>query len=287
MSYTTLVTAAELASHLEDPDWAVVDCRFQLKDLGAGRSAYLQAHIPRAVYAHLNEDLSGPILPGKTSRHPLPSPDAAAGTFSKLGIDAGVQVVAYDDLGGALAASRLWWMLRWLGHGNVAVLDGGWSGWRKEGRPIRSGGETRPARHFEPHPHPEMIVNADDLLASIGDPDFRLFDSRTADRYRGENETIDPVAGHIPGAVSSPYPDNLGPDGLFKPPDELRGRYSALLGGLPARQSAFYCGSGGTAPHNILAMLHAGLGEAKLYVGSWSDWILDPTRPIKTGDENQ
>ena len=283
--YTTLISTDDLETNLDDPNWAVVDCRFQLRDLDYGRRAYEQAHVSGAVYAHLDDDLSGPIVPGKTGRHPLPPAEDAAQKFAAWGIDSGVQVVAYDELGGALAASRLWWMLRWLGHDQVAVLDGGWLKWQKEGRSSRSGLERREPRKFVPHVRPEMVVDAKDVLRAIGDPDFRLFDTRTADRYRGENETIDPVAGHIPGAISAPYPENLDEDGLFKSPEELLAKYRALLGDLRADQSAFYCGSGGTAPHDILAMLHAGLGEARLYAGSWSDWILDPQRPIKTGNE--
>ncbi len=283
MTYTTLISTADLARHLDDPAWAVVDCRCQLNDSAYGRRAYEQAHIPGAVFADLNADLSGEISPGQTGRHPLPPPDVAARRFSAWGIDAGTQVVAYDEAGGALAASRLWWMLRWLGHQAVAVLDGGWQQWQREARPTRSGVEHRAPRSFVPRLRPELVVDASDVLASLSSHTLRLFDARTADRYRGENETIDPVAGRIPGAISAPYPDNLDEHGQFKPRDELRSRYQALLGNHPAEASAFYCGSGGTAPHNILAMLHTGLGEAKLYAGSWSDWILDPSRPIQTG----
>jgi thiosulfate/3-mercaptopyruvate sulfurtransferase len=287
MAYTTLISTSDLASNLDHPDWLVVDCRFQLKDFQAGRQAYEQSHIAGAVFADLNADLSGPILPGKTSRHPLPPVDVAAQRFSDLGIDGRVQVVAYDDQGGALAAVRLWWMLRWLGHEHVAVLDGGWQKWIKEERPTHSGVEYCAARTFVPQVRPHMLVDANDVLRSIGDPAFPVFDARSADRYRGENETIDPVAGHIPGAVSAPYMDNLDQEGVFKSQEELRTKYRALLGGLQAAQSAFYCGSGGTAPHDILAMMRAGLGEAKLYAGSWSDWILDPNRPVKTGNEDE
>jgi thiosulfate/3-mercaptopyruvate sulfurtransferase len=285
MPYTTLISTAELEPHLADPGWAVVDCRFQLKDIEAGRKAYLQAHIPGAIYAHLNDDLSGPIIPGQTGRHPLPPVDAAARTFSAFGIDASTQVVVYDDVGGALAASRLWWMLRWLGHDNVAVLDGGLQKWQSEGRPTRGGTESRPPRDFVPDERSAMLTDADGIIKAIKDPAFLLFDARTNDRYRGENEVIDPVAGHIPGAVSTPYPDNLNPDGTFKSVEELRAMYQPLLADHVVSYSAVYCGSGGTAPLNILAMLHAGLGESMLYAGSWSEWITSPDRPIKTGDE--
>ena len=286
MPYTKLISTAELARHLTDPNWAIVDCRFSLNDATRGRRDYQRAHISGAVYGHLDEDLSGSVIRGKTGRHPLPEVDAIAQTFSDWGIDATVQVVAYDDLGGALAAARLWWLLRWLGHDAVAVLDGGWPRWHAEGRPVHSGYETRARRVFVPDPRLTMLVTTDDVLASLHEPNFRLFDARTADRYRGENETIDPVAGHIPGARSAPYPDNLGPDGLFLSPENLRVRYAALLGDVPPDHAAFYCGSGVTAAQDVLAMTHAGLVGSRLYAGSWSEWIADPTRPIKTGREN-
>lgn len=287
MSYTTLISTGDLSLHLDDPNWAIIDCRFKLNDLEYGRRAYEQAHIAGAVYADLNQDLSGEIIPGKTGRHPLPPPEVTAQRFGSRGIDEQTQVVAYDDAGGALAAARLWWMLRWLGHDQASVLDGGWQKWQQEGRPVRSGVERRPPRRFVPRVRPELVVDASDVLHALGNPSFRLFDVRSAERYRGESEPIDPVAGHIPGAICAPYPENLDPNGQFKSPEELRAKYQALLGDHFAQQSAFYCGSGGTAPHSVLAMLHAGLGEAKLYAGSWSDWILDPQRPIRTGSEDQ
>jgi thiosulfate/3-mercaptopyruvate sulfurtransferase len=286
MAYTTLITTHELQAYLDDPNWVIIDCRFQLKDLEYGHRAYEQTHIAGAVYAHLNNDLSGRILIGKTGRHPLATIESAARKFSAWGINTDTQVVAYDDVGGALAAARLWWMLRWLGHDQSAVLDGGWLKWQKEGRPTRTRNEQHPAGEFLPRARPELVMDADDVLRAIGDPNFKLLDARTAERYRGENETIDPIAGHIPGAVSAPYLENLDWEGVFKSKEVLRAKYQSLLGHIPAGQSAVYCGSGVTAPLNILAMLHAGLGEAKLYAGSWSDWILGAKRPIKTGDEN-
>jgi len=282
--YTTLISTSDLAEHLGDPDWAIVDCRFALADPERGRREYERAHIPGAVYAHLDEDLSGPIVRGKTGRHPLPDVDTLAQTFSALGIDASTQVVAYDDLGGALAAARLWWLLRWLGHEAVAVLDGGWVRWHKEDRMWRAGHEVREARVFTPRIRSEMLVDAADLLARQGDARYKLFDSRSVDRYRGENESIDPVAGHIRGAYSAPYAHNLDQDGNFRTAGELRERFETLLGDTPVEQAAFYCGSGVTAAHNVLALAHAGLGNAQLYAGSWSEWINDPERPVATGD---
>ena len=284
MPFDTLISTDDLAAHLGDPDWAIIDCRCQLKDPGYGRREYEVAHIPGAVFADLNDDLSGPLLPGKTGRHPLPTVEFAAGLFSTWGINGKIQVVAYDDQGGALAAARLWWMLHWLSHDQVAVLDGGWQKWQSEDRPVKSGVETRPARIFVARARPQLAITARDVLREFGDPNFRLFDVRTPERFRGEIEPIDPVAGHIPGAVSIPYAENLTPAGTFKPAAELRRLYQPFLNGLPASQTAFYCGSGGTAPHSILAMLHAGLGEARLYAGSWSEWITDPDHPIARGD---
>jgi thiosulfate/3-mercaptopyruvate sulfurtransferase len=285
MSYQTLISAEVLRSHLGDPDWAIVDCRFTLGDPQRGRRDYLQAHIPGAVYAQLEEDLCSPHLPGVTGRHPLPPVDELARKFSEWGIGPGVQVVAYDDWPGAsgAVAARLWWSLRWLGHQAVAVLDGGWNRWLQMSGPVNAGTETRPHRDFRPSPHPELIASVDEVDTLRSDPAYKLFDSRSADRYRGENETIDPVAGHIPGALNAPYAENVRPDGLFRPPDELRQRFSALLGETPAQNAVFYCGSGVTAAHNLLALAHAGLGNARLYLGSWSEWITDPSKPVEKG----
>ncbi len=280
--HTTLITPDDLHAHLDDPAWAVVDCRFSLADTERGRRAYGEAHIPGAVYAHLDDDLSGPILPGVTGRHPLPETGAFAQTLSNWGIDAGVQVAAYDDFGGGIAA-RLWWMLRWMGHDAVAVLDGGFPAWQRLGLPTRPGVETRSPRRFVPQPRPARLVDVETVDARRSDPAYRLVDARAAERYRGEHEPIDPIAGHIPGAVSAPFAGNLDDDGCFLPPDTLRARFETLLGDVPPEHAICYCGSGVTAAHNLLALVHAGLGEALLYPGSWSHWITDPTRPVAVG----
>ena len=229
--------------------------------------------------------MSGPIVRGQTGRHPLPALEAITATFSKWGIDSKTQVVAYDDAGGAIAAARVWWLLRWLGHDNVAVLDGGWQHWLRENRSTHSGVEHRAARTFIPQPHPEWIVTAQDVLEMTHDPHARVVDVRNADRYRGENEIIDPIAGHIPGARSAPYAGNLDADGKFLIAEQLRAKYKLLLGQAAVDHTAFYCGSGVTAAHSVLAVAHAGLGHSRMYAGSWSEWILDPVRPIKTGSE--
>ncbi len=280
MAYTTLITTAQLASQLANPDWAIVDCRFSLADGERGRHAYARAHIPGAIYAHLNDDLSGPVTPGVTGRHPLPDIAEMTACFSAWGIDRSVQVIAYDDSGGSIAA-RLWWLLRWLGHAAVAVLDGDWRKWQQEDRAVSAAIEARPARSFVAQARSDLLITTAEIENNLQQPGFTLFDSRTADRYRGENETIDPIAGHIPGAISAPYPDNLTPDGTFRSDEELRARFTRLLGATPVEQTAFYCGSGVTAAHNLLALKQVGLGEARLYVGSWSEWITNPNRPIE------
>jgi len=279
MPYTTLIPAAELANHLDDPAWVIVDCRFSLADTDRGRRDYQEAHIPGAVYAHLDEDLSGPMIAGQTGRHPLPGIETFAQTLGGWGIGDGVQVVVYDDSTGGIAA-RLWWMLRWLGHNAAAVLDGGWMQWSRAGLPVESTSKSKPARVFEARPRPDLLVNTAVVKTLSQEQPAVIFDSRTADRYRGENETIDPVAGHIPGAICAPYLENVGPDGLFLPKEALRARFESLLGQAPVEQAVFYCGSGVTAAHNLLAMTYAGLGDGRLYAGSWSEWITDPARPV-------
>jgi thiosulfate/3-mercaptopyruvate sulfurtransferase len=285
MGYRTLISVNDLASHLGDLDWVIVDCRFSLADKERGRRDYLHAHIPGSVYAHLDEQLSGTIIPGQTGRHPLPEIEKAASVFSTWGIGEDTQVVSYDDAGGALAAVRLWWMLRWLGHDNAAVLDGGWQAWRAKGLPVQGGNETRPQKAFIPRPRPEMIATTDELMGLIEDKRACIVDARTTDRFQGENEVIDPVAGHIPGAVNLPYPENLTEEGIFRSPEELRKKYRELLGDIPPQQAIFYCGSGVTSIHNILAMVHAGMREPRLYAGSWSEWIADTSRPVSSGDK--
>jgi thiosulfate/3-mercaptopyruvate sulfurtransferase len=284
MTYSTFISTAILEGHLDSADWAIVDCRFSLDDAERGRRDYLQSHIPGAVYAHLNEDLSGPIVPGKTGRHPLPEIENFCQTLGRWGIGPGVQVVVYDDSGGAMAA-RLWWMLRWLGHDAVAVLDGGWPRWHREGRPVNVGNESRPEREFKPNQRDGMVLDARRVEAILDDPEWLLLDSRSSERYRGENETIDPIAGHIPGAVSAPYADNLDKDEMIQTPEMLRSRFKALLADTPPERAVFYCGSGVSAAQNLLAMDYAGISGSKLYVGSWSEWITDPSRPISMGDD--
>lgn len=283
MRYTTTISAESLSTHLADPAWAILDCRFSLADPSAGRLAYHTAHIPGAVYVHLDDDLCAPVIPGKTGRHPLPPVEQLVENFSRWGIDRQTQVVVYDDHpgGSGAIAARCWWSLRYLGHAAAAVIDGGWQRWQAGGLPVQGGGEMRSRRQFIEQLQPSMLATVDEVQAVRLDPAYRLLDSRSADRYRGENETIDPVAGHIPGAISAPFAENLGKDGLFLPPQVLEARFTSLLGDVPPERAIFYCGSGVTAGHSVLAMAHSGLRMPRLYLGSWSEWITDPDRPVE------
>ena len=281
MPYTTLVTVDELAAHVDDPEWCVFDCRHDLADPDRGERAYRTSHIPNARFAHLDRDLAG-AKTGRNGRHPLPDARAFADWLGRAGMNGGKQVIAYDDAGGAFAA-RLWWLMRWVGHRSVAILDGGFGAWLAGGQPTTDRPPPVVPTHFEGRPDPSMIVDAAWLEAHLGQPGFRLVDARSPDRYRGENETIDPVAGHIPGAVNRFFKDNLDAEGRFKPAAELREALDFIAAGRPASEIVSQCGSGVTACHNLLAMEIAGLPGARLYPGSWSEWCSDPRRPVATG----
>lgn len=280
MTYTTLVSTEILASNL-DSSWTIVDCRFNLADDAWGRTEYRTSHIPGAVYASLNDDLAAERT-GRNGRHPVPSVESLAATFGRLGIGNGTQVVVYDQDSG-LYASRLWWSLRYLGHSSVALLDGGWAKWVREGHPTRSGDESRGVRTFKPAARPELLVGLTEVTARTGDPNTLLIDARGPDRFEGRSETIDTVAGHIPGATNHFYKWNLADDGTMLPPDKLRENYTRLLDGRSPDQAVMYCGSGVSACHNLLSMEHAGLTGTPLYPGSWSEWSSDPARQIETG----
>jgi thiosulfate/3-mercaptopyruvate sulfurtransferase len=280
MAYTTLISTAALAAEAR-PDWAIVDCRFDLGDEGWGRQQYLLSHIPGAVYANLNADLSGPRT-GINGRHPLPRVEELAATFSRLGIANTSQVVVYDQAAGQYA-SRLWWSLRYLGHDQVALLDGGWAKWIAEGRPVTAGEETRAATTFVASPKPLMVARLEDVQARLTDGRTLLIDARGEDRFEGRSEPIDRVPGHIPGARNHYYLSNMGADGTFLAPAELRARFAADIGEHQPADVVMYCGSGVTACHNLLAMEVAGFSGPRLYPGSWSEWSADPNRPIETG----
>jgi thiosulfate/3-mercaptopyruvate sulfurtransferase len=278
---TTLVSTAELAARLDDPGVIVVDVRHDLMRPDAwGESQYRAAHLPGAVFLHLDRDLSAPKT-GANGRHPLPAPSECEAVFRRAGIGLASQVVAYDH-DNATYASRLWWMLRWLGHDAVAVLDGGYVKWEREGRPVAT---------EVPHPRPgdfvarprAMSVDANAVRASLADASLLVVDARAPERFRGEVEPLDPVAGHIPGAVNRPFPRNLGAEGTFKPAEVLRAEYAALAGDRAPESIVHQCGSGVSACHNVLAMEIAGIRGTRLYPGSWSEWCADPARPVARG----
>ncbi len=278
MSYTTLVDVATLQAHLDDPSWLVVDVRHQLADTGYGERAYAAGHIPGAVFLHCDRDLSGSMT-GSNGRHPLPDAEKLAKRLGEIGVGATTQVVVYDDAQGMIAG-RLWWLLRWLGHDSVALLDGGLQAWQAASGALTGVLPILSAQTFVARPQ-DRLVKADYVLERIETPHMHLVDARSADRFRGENESIDPVGGHIPGAVNRFFKDNLQPDGRFKPAAELRAEWLAVLAGALPDQVVHQCGSGVSACLNMLAMEIAGLPGSLLYAGSWSEWCADPGRPVE------
>ena len=284
MPHTTLISTDQLVALLATPlnsSTVIVDCRYDLANEEWGVSLYREGHLPGAVYASLSHDLAAEP-DGTNGRHPIPSPEKMAATFSRLGIGPGVQVIAYDQDTG-MYASRLWWMLRYLGHDSVAVLDGGWAKWQREGRPARSGDETNVAQVFVPDVREAMRLSLGDVERLSGNPSAVLVDARAAERFEGKTEPLDRVAGHIPGARNFFYRQNVAADGTMLPADTLKQQFAAALGGREPSDVVMYCGSGVSACHNLLAMEHAGLKGTKLYPGSWSEWAADPKRPVETG----
>lgn len=275
--YSTLIDPVTVSPHLGDPDWIIVDCRFDLANTDWGRQEYMQSHVPGAVYAHLDHDLSGPPITNQ-GRHPLPVATELTALFSRLGIDDHKQVVVYDSMSGSICA-RLWWLLRYMGHAAVAVLDGGWPAWLEAGLPVRSGEEHYPPSTFQGQPNNDWVVAVAEVPAQS-----LLIDSRDPARFRGEVEPIDPVAGHIPGAVNHFWKLNLDSEGKYLSAATLKENLLARYGQVPAAQTVFYCGSGVTACHNLLAAAHACLPMPRLYAGSWSEWCRDPARKVEKGE---
>lgn len=282
MAYTTIVSIDTLAAHLQDRNWAIVDCRFRLDDPRWGEGEFVARHIPGAAYARLDRDLAGPKT-GTTGRHPLPAPGDLTGTLGRLGIAPRMQVVVYDQDNG-MFASRLWWLLRWMGHEQVAVLDGGFARWVAECRPTDTGATHVTPRVFVGTPQPAMLADLQEVAAASSTASGRLVDARAPERYRGEIETLDPAAGHIPGAVNHWFKVNVRDDGTLRDAAELNRLWTSTLAGTPVRETIVYCGSGVTACQNLLALEHAGLPGARLYPGSWSEWSSDPDRPVACGD---
>lgn len=275
--YDTLIDCATVRAHLDDPHWLILDCRFDLGQPAAGEAAYALGHLPGARYVHLDRDLSAKRGAGAINggRHPLPARETIAARFGALGVADDTQVVLYDASGGTYAA-RAWWMLRWIGHANVAVLDGGLPAWQRAGGALVTTVPVATAAQLTLKASLVGYVDATAVQANIASAANTLIDARGPDRYDGSAETIDPVGGHIPGAINLPFAGNLDANGCFKPAEALRTRFAAAIGGKPVIHQ---CGSGVTACHNLLAMKHAGLPEGVLYGGSWSEWIEDPTRP--------
>jgi thiosulfate/3-mercaptopyruvate sulfurtransferase len=285
MAFNTLIDAHALLelSTSPDPNLVVLDCRFDLGDPKAGHGAYLNGHIPGAHFADLNTDLASAIGP-KTGRHPLPDPQVFAANLAAWGVHPASQVVVYDEVNGSFAA-RAWWLLRWVGHPTVAVLNGGFKAWLAAGGPTSPGEEGRAPRSLHASPAParvdgDAVVDAAQVMSLLRDPKRLLVDARAAERYAGTVEPIDAVAGHVAGAVNHPFATNLAADGRFLPPEQLRQRWAAELDGRSPADVVAMCGSGVTACHNLLSLEVAGLHGAKLYAGSWSEWIRDPRRPI-------
>jgi thiosulfate/3-mercaptopyruvate sulfurtransferase len=275
-----LISVAALASQLSRPGLLVVDCRFELSDTARGRADYQAGHIPGAVYAHLDEQLSGPRS-ATTGRHPLPSPEAFARTLGSWGLEPATRVVAYDQANGAYA-SRLWWMLRSLGHAQVSVLDGGIAAWLAAGHAVET---TMPAiRPSTVAPKAFTgVLDSQAVQSALSGGTIALVDARGADRFAGQNETLDPVAGHVPGALNQPFTRNLGPDGRFLDAAQLRDRWQPTLAAAGSKPLVAMCGSGVTACHNLLALDLIGQRVTRLYPGSFSEWITDAARPVATG----
>jgi len=278
--HSSLISTQIAQDHLDNPEWCFFDCRYELTAPEKKKEEYSLSHIPGAVYVDMNKDLASTHVAGKTGRHPLPSVDNLALKFSAMGIDNSIQVAVYDDAGGSHAA-RFWWILRWLGHDAVTVIDGGWSSWIKEERPVSSEILIPVAKKFIALPRINWTVTADEIIKDFNKPETCVLDARSGQRFRGENEKLDPVAGHIPGANSAPFTENLDENGNWKSKSELRQKYEKLLQGCPPEKAVSYCGSGITACHNILAIYYAGLGDSRLYPGSWSEWITNPDRPVE------
>ena len=277
--FTTLIDKKALANNLQTPNWIIVDCSYDLADKNAGRNSYLESHIKGAVFADVHDDLSGPPVTDH-GRHPLPTEEALNSLFSRLGINHDSQVIVYDNACGCFAG-RLWWMLRYMGHEAVAVLDGGCQSWEQSGLPGVSGEENNAAADFKAEANKDWLVTVDSVPAAE-----LLIDSRDPQRYRGEVEPLDKAAGHIPGAINRFWKDNLDDNGLFKDPDQLRKEFDKCFAGTNVDETVFYCGSGVTACHNLLAVAHAGLNAPGLYAGSWSDWCSEASRPVATGEDH-
>ena len=284
MPIAQLITAQHLQQRLQQPGLLILDCRFALNDPAYGSRSYAEGHIPGALYADLERDLSGPVHKGVTGRHPLPDAAQLLQCLRNWGLSENTEVILYDDGSDAFAA-RAWWLLAWLGkREGVYLLDGGLKAWRAAGYPLSQEVPALQPGTFNGQPDPSLVLDATQLQQRLGQQQLCLLDARALPRFRGEVEPLDPVAGHIPGAQCALFSENLGSDGCFLPAEQLRQRFASLLNGRPVEQLVAYCGSGVTACHNLFALCLAGYPLAPLYAGSWSEWVTDPDRPVATGD---
>jgi thiosulfate/3-mercaptopyruvate sulfurtransferase len=281
--FNTIVSTDQLQSHLTHPDWVIVDVRFDLTNPALGRQAYEAAHIPGAVYMDLNDDLAGTPT-GQNGRHPLPDVDVLVKTLGRLGIDERKQVIVYDG-GSMMFVGRLWWMLRWLGHDAVAILDGGYAAWEREGRAVSSARPQPRSTSFVPNLRPGLQVDTDTILCGLAQRAQLIVDARSPERFSGLTEPIDAIGGHIPGARNWPFAKNLTSEGKLVPTAQLRTQFEALLAGRAPTEVVHSCGSGVSALANMIAMEAAGLTGSRLYVGSWSKWSADPSRPVAQGEQ--
>ncbi|MBA4384138.1 MAG: sulfurtransferase [Anaerolinea sp.] len=279
--FNTLISTTELADHLKDPNWVLIDCRFDLADKDWGAEEYAELHIPGAVYAHLEKDICGPITP-TSGRHPLPDGNVFIAAMQRLGVNNDSQVVVYDATGGGMAG-RLWWQLKFYGHEKVALLNGGLPQWLTEGRLTTEGVESNLVGDFTGNTNERMMITTDEVKSLLGSKTHAIIDARAPERFRGEVEPIDVVAGSIPGALNRFYNDNMDKNGQFLPAESLKTAFETLLHGLKPKDAVAYCGSGTTACHNLVAMAYAGLPMPRLYVGSWSEWIRDANNPVGKG----
>lgn len=280
MTYQALVSAESLFENLDHPDWVILDCRDLLTDAGFGHRSYLESHIPNASFCFLFDDFSSAITP-TTGRHPLPDMEKLSQKLGSLGIDENSQVVVYDDMSGAIAA-RMWWQIRTLGHKNVALLNGGLKYWQSQNLPMTAEIKTPKQKDFHGNFDDNQLIEVETVVENIEAKNFGLLDARAAPRYLGEKEPFDPVAGHVPNAINRDFMENLNEQGLFKSPEQLKQEFEKILQQCPNQEIVHMCGSGVTANHNMLAMEIAGLTGSKLFLGSWSQWVTDPSRPVAT-----
>jgi thiosulfate/3-mercaptopyruvate sulfurtransferase len=281
MTFQTIISVEDLNKNLNNQDWYIFDCRFLLKDPEGGLKKFNQGHIPGAQYADMDKDLASPMT-ATSGRHPLPNPDALINKLAMWGVGNSSQIICYDDMSGAFAA-RMWWLLKWLGHNNIAVLDGGLDKWTSAGLGVDTNIEKRSPGTFNGQPNNDMWVDIEFVQKELSEDKITLLDARSSERFTAQDSKTDPVAGHVPGALSFPFSGNLTKQGVFLPKDELRQRFASSASSSDSKEAIAMCGSGVTACHNLLAMSVAGLPMLRLFVGSWSEWIKDKSRPVATG----